>query len=145
MKGKIKRQEKESTGEEHPVIPLEEKKNNSKNASEKSKDTLVFLVDRRKKKIDHTITTPDKYVSRYHYDSKNLDKYLELCPHCRKPTLNAYRTTVADSALIYLEARAERRGRRLNLKLFTGLIAGGLVFTTGLYYLVFHVLSGVRL
>ena len=144
MKAELKRQEKESSGEEYPIIPLEDKKDSSKTAGEKSKDTLVFLVDRRKKKIDHTITTPDKYVSRYHYDSKNVDKYLELCPHCRKPTLNAYRQIVADSALNYLEARAEKRGRHSNLKLVAGLTAGGLVFTTGLYYLVFHVLSGVR-
>ncbi len=145
MKGELKRKEKGSTGgEEQPMVPLEDKKDGGKPASEKSRDTLVFLVDRRKKKIDHTITTPEKYVSRYHYDSKSVDKYLELCPHCRKPTLNAYRRTVADSALNYLEAREEKRGRRSNLKLFAGLTAGGLIFSVGLYYMIFHVLSGVR-
>jgi hypothetical protein len=145
MKGKLKRKEKEQTGGDNPVIPLEEKKESSKTEGEKSSDTLVFLEDRRKKKIDHTITTPDKYVSRYHYDSKNLDKYLELCPHCRKPTLEAYRKTVTDSALNYLEERSGKNGRRSNRKLFVGLIAGGLVFSSVLYYLLFHVLSGVRI
>jgi len=144
MKGELNRKEKESTGEEDPIVPLEDKKDSSKTASDKSKDTLVFLVDRRKKKIDHTITTQDKYVSRYHYDSKSVAKYLELCPHCRKPTLNAYRQTVADGALYYLEAREAKRGRRSNLKLFAGLTAGGMVFSAGLYYVIFHMLSGVR-
>jgi hypothetical protein len=145
MKGKLKRTEKELAGGENPIIPLEEKKESSKTEGEKSSDTLVFLEDRRKKKIDHTITTPDKYISRYHYDSKNLDKYLELCPHCRKPTLEAYRKTVTDSALNYLEERSGKRGRHSNRKLFVGLTAGGLVFSSGLYYLLFHVLSGVRI
>jgi len=144
MKGERNRKEKESAGEERPIIPLEDKKHSSKSASDKSQDTLVLLFDRRKKKIDHTITTPDKYVSRYHYDSKSVDKYLELCPHCRKPTLNAYRRTVADGALNYLEAREDKRGRRSNLKLFAGLTTGGLAFSAGLYYVVFHMLSGVR-
>ena len=145
MKAELNRKKKESTGEEYPIIPQVDKKDRSKTANDKSTDTLVFLVDRRKKKIDHTITTPDKYVSRYHYDSKSVDKYLELCPHCRKPTLNAYHKTVADSALNYLEASDHKRGRRSNLKLLAGLTTGGLIFSTGLYYLVFHVLSGVRL
>jgi len=145
MKAELNRKEKASTGEAYPIVPQEDNEDSSQTANDKSKDTLVFLVDRRKKKIDHTITTPDKYVSRYHYDSKNVDKYLELCPHCRKPTLDAYRMTVADSALHYLEARRHKRGRLSNLKLFAGLTSGGLVFSTGLYYLLFHVLSGVRL
>ena len=146
MKAELNRKEKEkeSTGEETPIIAQVDKKDSSKTANDKSKDTLVFLVDRRKKKIDHTITTPDKYVSRYHYDSKSVDKYLELCPHCRKPTLNAYRKTVADGALNYIEAREGKRGRRSNLKLLAGLTSGGLVFSAGLYYLLFHMLSGVR-
>ena len=145
MEAELNRKEKASTGEEYPIVPPEGGEDSSQTANDKSKDSLVFLVDRRKKKIDHTITTPDKYVSRYHYDSKNVDKYLELCPHCRKPTLDAYRTTVADSALHYLEARQHKRRRLSNLKLFAGLTSGGLVFSTGLYYLLFHVLSGVRL
>ena len=127
MKGELKRKKKAQAGGEYPIIPLEDKKESSKTESDKASDTLVFLVDRRKKKIDQTITTPDKYISRYHYDSKNLDKYLELCP------------------LNYLEERAEKRGRRSNRKLFAGLTARGLIFSTGLYYLLFHVLSGVRI
>ena len=144
MKGELTRKEKVSTGEAHPLIPLEDEKDNSQTASDKRKETLVFLADRPKKKIDHTITSPDKYVSRYHYDSANIDKYLELCPHCRQPTLNAYRQTVADGALNYIEAREEKRGRRSSLKLFAGLTSAGLIFSIGFYYLVVHVLSGVR-
>lgn len=144
MKGDISRQEQEAVREAKPVIPPEDKTDAGPCAQEKSDKTLVFLVDRRKKKIDHTITTPDKYVSRYHYDSKGLNKYLELCPHCRNPSLNAYRKTVTDTALNYLEARLERRIRRSNLKLLAGLMTAGLAFSAGLYYVVFHLMSGVR-
>jgi hypothetical protein len=144
MKAELNRKEKASTAEEYHNIPQVDKKDSGQPAGDPGKNTLVFLVDQRKKKIDHTITTPDKYVSRYHYDSKSVDKYLELCPHCRKPTLKAYHTTVADSALNYLKAREYKRGRLSNLMLLAGLTSVGLLFSTGLYYLVFHVLSGVH-
>ncbi|MGD9363286.1 MAG: hypothetical protein PVH85_30770 [Desulfobacterales bacterium] len=144
MKPEHSRKKRESSGEKYPIIPLEDKKDNHKITIENGKETLVFLVDRRKKRIDHTITTPDKYVSRYHFESKNLDQYLELCPHCRKPTMGAYQKTVANSALTYLETREEKKGRRTNRKLFVGLLAGGLVLSSALYYLLVHVLSGAR-
>ena len=144
MKGELKYKTKEKAGEQYPVIPVEKSENSSKVESDKNKDTLVFLEDRRKKHIDETIDTPDRYLSRYHYDSKNLDKYLELCPHCRKPNLYPYRKVVIDSALNYLEEKEEQRGRHLNRSRFVGLTAGLLLVSAGLYYLLFHVLSGVR-
>jgi hypothetical protein len=144
MKGELKYKTKEKTGEVYPVIPVEKSEDSSNVESDKNKDTLVFLEDRRKKQIDETIDSPERYVSRYHYDSKNLDNYLELCPHCRKPNLSSYRKVVVDSALNYLEDKEEQRGRHVNRSMFVGLTAGLLLISVGLYYLLFHVISGAR-
>jgi hypothetical protein len=145
MKGELKNYKaKKKSGEAYPVIPVAEPDESVKAGSDKSGDTLVYLEDRRRKKVDETIETPDKYLSRYHYDSKNLDKYLELCPHCRKPNIYAYRKVVVDSALNYLEEKEEQRGRYASRSMFLGMTAGLLLISAGLYYLLFHVLSGVR-
>jgi len=142
MKGELSYKTKEKSAEVYPVIPVEKPEDKSTGESDKNKDTLVFLEDRRKKQIDETIDSPARYVSRYHYDSKNLDKYLELCPHCRKPNLYSYRKVVVDSALNYLEEKEEQRGRHVNRSMFTALTAGLLLVSVGLYYLLFHVISG---
>jgi hypothetical protein len=144
MKGELKYKAAEKTGGKYPVIPVEKTKDSSNNEIDNNNDTLVFLDDRRKKKIDETIDSPDRYVSRYHYDSKNLDKYLELCPHCRKPTLYSYRKVVIDSALNYLEEKEEQSKRHVNRSMYMGLTAVLLVISAGLYYVLVHVLSGAR-
>ena len=113
--------------------------------SDEKDDTLVYLEDRRRQKIDETVDTPERYISRYHYDTKNMARYLELCPHCRKPTLYTYRQVVVDSALDYLEGKEQQRGRHMNRSIFVGLTAGFLLVTAGLYYLLFHIFSGARL
>ena len=151
MKGELNYQEEKNVGTKYPVVSLEQDKNagNIPNASHDNNagkdDTLVYLDDRRKKKIDETVDTPEKYISRYHYDTKNLAKYLELCPHCRKPTLYTYRRVVVDSALDYLEEKEQQRGRHVNRSIFVGLTAGFLLISAGLYYLLFHIFSGARL
>jgi hypothetical protein len=63
--------------------------------------SLILLDSRPKKKIDETISTPQQYVSRYHYETKKLGSFLELCPHCRKPSILALRKTVVDTAIAY--------------------------------------------
>jgi hypothetical protein len=144
MKGELKRKTEKKAGAEYPVVPVEENIGDSKVLNDKKDDTLVFLEDRRKKRVDETVDTPERYISRYHYDTKNLDRYLELCPHCRKPTLNTYRQVVVDSAINYLEEKEQQRGRHVNRSMFIGLTAGFLLISAGLYYLIFHILSGVR-
>ena len=144
MKGKLKYKPADETGGQYPVIPVEKPKDSRETQSDKTNDTLVFLNDRRKNKIDETIDSPARYVSRYHYDSKNLDKNLELCPHCRKPSLYSFRKVVVDSALSYLEEKEAQRGRHVNRSMFVALTAGLLLISAGLYYLLFHVLSGAR-
>ena len=107
--------------------------------------SLILLEGRPKRKIDETISTPQQYISRYHYETKALGNFLELCPHCRKPSLLALRKTVIDTAIEYLnekEAIRERRaGRRRVVLLITSLIG----IAGGLYYVFFHLISGFRL
>jgi hypothetical protein len=67
--------------------------------------TLILLPVETKKNVDLTISSQGRYVSRYHYNSRNIDKYLEFCPHCKKPTMSAFHRTVIDNALDYLEGR----------------------------------------
>ena len=64
--------------------------------------SLILVENRPPKKIDETISTPQQYVSRYHYQSKDLGSFLELCPHCRKPSITSLRKTVVDTAIKYL-------------------------------------------
>ena len=151
MKGELIYKEEKKDGVEYAVVSVGQDNDGSKVPSDnndknvKRDDTLVYLEDRRKKKIDETVDTPERYISRYHYDTKNLDKYLELCPHCRKPTLYTYRRVVVDSALDYLEEKEQQRGRHVNRSIFVGLTAGFLLISAGLYYLLFHIFSGARL
>lgn len=106
---------------------------------------LVVFEERPKKKVDETISSPDKYVSRYHYKTKDLDATLELCPHCKKPTFSAFRTVVADNALNYLIEKEDQKNRRSNRRRNLVLIAGAIFFLAGLYYWIFHVISGARI
>lgn len=71
-------------------------------AEEKS---LILLEPKTKKDVDQTISTPERYVSRYQYNAKSIDKYLQLCPHCKKPTLSAFDRSVVDSAIDYLNGK----------------------------------------
>jgi hypothetical protein len=151
MKGELIYKEEKKAGVEYAAAPVEEINGGSKVQNDntdknvKKDDTLVYLEDRRKKKIDETVDTPERYISRYHYDTTNIDKYLELCPHCRKPTLYTYRRVVVDSALDYLEEKEQQRGRHVNRSIYVGLTAGFLLIGAGLYYLLFHIFSGARL
>ena len=140
MKGELKYKEQV----QQPVVPVAKTGDKRRGEVDKKSDTLVFLKDRRKKQKDTTIITPEKYISRFHYDSKNLDKFIELCPHCRKPTYSSYRGVVVDSALSYLEHKLDQRSRRSTRRLFAGVATGLLLASAGVYYLLAHVLSGVR-
>jgi hypothetical protein len=90
---------------------------------------LILLPVGVKKNEDETISSRGRYVSRYHYTTRNLDKYLEFCPHCKKPTMSAFHTTVIDNAIDYLEGRRVLRhypnDQSKILKYSTGLIAVG--------------------
>ena len=107
--------------------------------------SLILLESRPKKRIDETISTPHQYVSRYHYETKDLGRYLELCPHCRKPSMLALRKTVVDTAIEYLNEKEDLRERRSNRRRIAILIASLIGIAGSLYYLFFHLISGFRL
>ncbi len=107
--------------------------------------SLILLESRPKKKIDETISTPQQYVSRYHYQTRDLGSFLELCPHCRKPSMLALRKTVIDTAIEYLNEKEEIRERRAGRRRVALLIASLIGIAGGLYYLFFHLISGFRI
>jgi hypothetical protein len=107
--------------------------------------SLILLESRPKKRIDETISTPHQYVSRYHYETKDLGRFLELCPHCRKPSMLALRKTVVDTAIEYLNEKEDLRERRSNRRRIAILIASLIGIAGSLYYLFFHMISGFRL
>jgi hypothetical protein len=107
--------------------------------------SLILFENRPQKKIDETISTPHQYVSRYHYETKDLGSFLELCPHCRKPSITALRKTVVDTAIKYLNEKEDQRERRANRRRIAILIASLIGLAGGVYYLFFHLMSGFRL
>lgn len=68
-------------------------------------NTLILLKPETRKNVDQTISTPDRYVSWYHYNTRNIAKHLELCPHCKKPIHSAFDRAVIDSAIDYLNGK----------------------------------------
>ena len=107
--------------------------------------SLILFDSRPKKKIDETISTPQQYVSRYHYETKDLGSFLELCPHCRKPSVLALRKTVVDTAIEYLNEKEAMRERRSNRRRVSWMLLGLIGIAGGLYYVFFHLISGFRL
>ena len=106
--------------------------------------SLILLKSKPKKNIDETISSPHAYISRYHYETKDLGNFLELCPHCRKPSILALRKTVIDTAIDYLNEKEELRERRATRRRVVLLIASLVGISGGVYYLFFHVISGFR-
>jgi len=107
--------------------------------------SLILLGSRPKKQIDETISSPQRYVSRYHYETKALGSFLELCPHCRKPSFLALRKTVIDTAIEYLNEKEAIRERRAVRRRIALLVVGLIGISGGLYYLFFHLISGFRI
>ena len=107
--------------------------------------SLILLDNRPRKKIDETISTPHQYVSRYHYETKDLGSFLELCPHCRKPSITSLRKTVVDTAIAYLNEKEDQRENRTNRKRVAISITSLIGIAGAVYYLFFHLMSGFRL
>jgi hypothetical protein len=77
---------------------------NDTSVMEKEK-VLILSRTAAKRNLDQTIRSPERYVSWYHYNTNKIDKYLTLCPHCKKPTLSAFDRAVIDSAIDYLNGK----------------------------------------
>ncbi|MGD9240388.1 MAG: hypothetical protein PVG69_10200 [Desulfobacterales bacterium] len=107
--------------------------------------SLILLGSRPQKKIDETISTPHHYVSRYHYKTKDLGSFLELCPHCRKPSITSLRRTVVDTAITYLNEKEDQREHRANRRRIAFSIVSLIGIAGAVYYLFFHLMSGFRL
>lgn len=111
---------------------------------ETEEKTLVLMKTKAKRNLDETISSPDRYVSWYQYNLTNIDKYLQLCPHCKKPTLSAFHRTVIDSATDYLEGKRiyihHSTSSRDLLPTVTFLLALGI----GIYFLLAHIISIIR-
>ena len=103
--------------------------------------SLIVLPIKMKTNEDETISSQGRYVSRYHYTTRNIDKYLEFCPHCKKPTMSAFHRTVIDNAIDYLEGKRVLRhypeNRSKLLKYSTGLVAVGAAVVFFLLPLIF--------
>jgi hypothetical protein len=92
----MKKKQQRHTENNHPE--------NDTSAMEEEK-VLILTKTVAKRNLDQTIRSPDRYVSWYQYNTKNIDKYLTLCPHCKKPTLSAFNRAVVDSAIDYINGK----------------------------------------
>jgi hypothetical protein len=131
MEAKRKNQEEITVLDIEPAIINEER-------------SLILLDNRPQKKIDETISTPHQYVSRYHYETKDLGSFLELCPHCRKPSITSLRKTVVDTAIKYLNEKEDQKEHRAHRKRVVFSIASLIGIAGATYYLFFHLMSGFR-
>ena len=92
----MKKKQQKDTEDSHPE--------NDTSVMDEEK-VLILTETAAKRNLDQTIRSPDQYVSWYHYNTKNIDKYLTLCPHCKKPTQLAFNRSVIDSAINYLNGK----------------------------------------
>jgi len=110
-------------------------------AKEKS---LILLETKQERNLDQTISTPDRYVSRYQYNVRNIDKYLTLCPHCKKPTLSAFEKSVIDSAIDYLNGKRMFQHYPTSERNFLAPITFFLALGTAIYFLLNHIIAFIR-
>jgi hypothetical protein len=110
-------------------------------AKEKS---LMLLETKLKKNLDQTISNPERYVSWYQYNMKNIDKYLQLCPHCKKPTLSAFEKSVIDSAIDYLNGKRMFQQYPTSEGNFLPIITLLLAIGTAIYFILNYFITFVR-
>ena len=108
------------------------------NAEEK---TLIQRKGNPIENIDETINTPARYVSWFQSKTIKLDKYLEICPHCKKPTMYAFHRTVIDSAVDYLEGKRMFESFIPHQKNSFPIISFIIVIGTGMYFLINHIVN----
>ena len=110
-------------------------------AKEKS---LILLETKPKRNLAQTISTPDRYISRYQYNVRNIDKYLTLCPHCKKPTLSAFEKSVIDSAIDYLNGKRMFTHYPTSEGNFLAPITFLVALGTAIYFLLNHIITFIR-
>jgi len=92
MKEKLQKLNEEIHSENDSIVETKEK-------------ALILPMTKPRKSLDQKISNPDQYVSWCQYNMKNIDKYIQLCPHCKKPTYSAFEKSVIDSAVDYLNGK----------------------------------------
>ena len=107
-------------------------------------NNLVLLKQRPRKNIDESIHTPEQYVSWFQSRTSNIDKYLEICPHCKKPTMFAFHRTVINSAVDYLEGKRMFASYNPDIKTSFPVVSFILAIGTGIYFLLNHVVNIVK-
>jgi len=100
---------------------------------------LILLKTKAKRNFDQTISTPERYVSWYQYNTKNIDKYLQLCPHCKKPSLSAFDRSVIDSAIDYLNGKRMFKSHPRSEGNFLPNIILMLALGTVVYFILNHI------
>jgi hypothetical protein len=120
--------------------------NNSENDSAvgAKKKSLILFESKLKRNLDQTISNPDQYLSWYQYNMKNIDKYLQLCPHCKKPTLSAFEKAVIDSAIDYLNGKRMFKQYPTNQGNFLPIITCFLTLGTAIYFLLNYIITSIR-
>lgn len=108
------------------------------------KKALILSMTKPKKDLDQTISNPDKYVSWYQYNIKSIDKYIQLCPHCKKPTLSAFEKSVIDSAMDYLNGKRMFQQYPSNERNFLPFVTLLLGIGTAIYFLLNYFISFIR-
>lgn len=123
-----------------------DKENYSENYSTAmaKENSLILLETKLKKNLDQTISNPDRYVSWYQYNMKNIDKYLQLCPHCKKPTMSAFEKSVIDSAVDYLNGKRMFKHYPTSDGNFLPMITFLLAIGTAIYFLLNYIITSIR-
>jgi hypothetical protein len=116
---------------------------NESTATAKEK-VLILSMTKPSKNLDQTIGNPDQYISWYQYNIKNIDKYIQLCPHCKKPTLSAFEKSVIDSAVDYLNGKRMFKHYQTSERTFLPTITFLLGIGTAIYFLLNYFITFLR-
>ena len=130
--------------EQKQQIVDEENYSESEAAGTAEKKALVVPISKPKKNLDQTIRNPDQYLSWYHYNIKSIDKYMQLCPHCKKPSLSAFERSVVDSAIDYLNGKRMLRQAPVREAKFLPIITLFLAIGTAIYFLLNYLVVFIR-
>ena len=105
---------------------------------------LILSMPEPKRNLDQTISNPDRYVSWYQYRTNDLDKYLQLCPHCKKPTMSAFHRSVIDSAIDYINGKRMFNNYPTSEGGFLPIIVFLLALGTAIYFLSNQIITFIR-
>ena len=130
--------------EQKQQILDEENFSESEAADTSLKKALIIPISKPMKNLDQTIRNRDQYLSWYQYNMTSIDKYMQLCPHCKKPSLSAFERSVVDSAIDYLNGKRLLRQAPVKEAKFLPIIALFLGIGTAVYFLLNYLVVFIR-